>query len=985
MAAEVPQPWTYNDILSDVIRLKQVQYTTRHRHRVGTLFKPFHREELFDLGTILGTKFDHIASDRRRKGRFPRDPLAPDVAPREETKKMQRVANRLVTGFYMYVEIEDINKRNAIQNGLVVNWLWRNVKLQELLDQEILKFTRRIEELDREEEEQQEQERQQIEVEVIQIDSDGDEDDDDDNNNGNEAENEEDDIFVDELEVVSDEEDDMEDFDDEDDEDDEDEEEEEDEEDEDDEEDENGNGEDDDNTAIEEFYKVYALVYKRHQACIQHEIEQSARGLPAEIILPMDQTKLINAVCERLFEPDNHEKLMKELSDLEEERKYLQEKPFRRPGQFQLPDHVRDRLKIGEIQVIESSIDLLRDALIKGMEFPGMGIFRLIGEIARESGATKINEQALAHITEFMVQTDDFKRRFAEFQEKPKWNCPEAQTLYTPHISGSHWRLWTKMEEPEDQEAVRRPVRRRGRPRRRRAIIWGRPVRNDVQFSDEEEEEDAEDEEEEGDGEEDQEEEEEEEDEVEDEADEENEEDDEVQVNEEPEDQDAVRPPRRRPGRPRRRRAIIWGRPVRNDVQFFDEEEEEEEEEEEGEEEGEDDDEEDQEDEDEEDEEDEEEEENDAVPVGRVEAEDNGGDEEDDEEDEEDEEEEEEEDEEDQEEEEDEEEDELEDQADEENEEDLEDEDEEDDEEGDEEYDDYSVPSVFSFYFQIKKVLNKHQLERSARGLPVQEIPQFDPGKIAMTVCKLFTESDVGPDGPFTPAQDKFLDHWIRMMDLVEEMTEEEPEIRMEKPHRQPGQFKLPENIRERLRTVHVQVLESSIDLLRDALVKGMKFDGLKVFSEINELVNKDMEMEEDDFLLPEGELEDAINIIVRTDDEIRRRKAYEEMDRHHLRTGREKIQLPEAQILHLPRIPREDWRCWTKEDVLDWIKYFIPLQAHRELIEVQHFTGKQLDKFLKSEQEWVEAGWPFGLYIRIRSHFNRVVNRYYRFPYLVR
>ena len=35
---------------------------------------------------------------------------------------------------------------------------------QELLDQEILKFTRRIEELDREEEQQQEQERQQIEV-----------------------------------------------------------------------------------------------------------------------------------------------------------------------------------------------------------------------------------------------------------------------------------------------------------------------------------------------------------------------------------------------------------------------------------------------------------------------------------------------------------------------------------------------------------------------------------------------------------------------------------------------------------------------------------------------------------------------------------------------------------------------------------------------------------------------------------------------------
>ncbi|EGT51139.1 hypothetical protein CAEBREN_25453 [Caenorhabditis brenneri] len=249
-----------------------------------------------------------------------------------------------------------------------------------------------------------------------------------------------------------------------------------------------------------------------------------------------------------------------------------------------------------------------------------------------------------------------------------------------------------------------------------------------------------------------------------------------------------------------------------------------------------------------------------------------------------------------------------------------------------------------------------------------------------MTVCKLYADSDVGPDDPLTPTQEKFLDHWCRMMDLVEEMTGKEPEIRMEKPYRQPGQFKLPESIRERLRTAHVQILESSIDLLRDASVKGMKFDGLKVFSKINEMA---MEEGEDDLLIPEGKLEDIINNMVRTDDEERRRQAYEEMDQHHLRRGGEKIRLPEAQILHLPRIPKEDWRCWTKEDVLDWIKFFIPLKAHRELIEVQHFTGKELDKFLKSERKWVEAGWPFGLYIRIRSHFNRVVNRNNRFPYL--
>lgn len=84
---------------------------------------------------------------------------------------------------------------------------------------------------------------------------------------------------------------------------------------------------------------------------------------------------------------------------------------------------------------------------------------------------------------------------------------------------------------------------------------------------------------------------------------------------------------------------------------------------------------------------------------------------------------------------------------------------------------------------------------------------------------------------------------------------------------------------------------------------------------------------------------------------------------------------LPESAKLHMPRFGLNNWKEWKREDVMKWARKFISNQDDLDLIECQQHDGFALSHFLSSNTLWKEKNWPFGLFVTVNCHFNRVVN----------
>ncbi|EGT51895.1 hypothetical protein CAEBREN_21193 [Caenorhabditis brenneri] len=61
--------------------------------------------------------------------------------------------------------------------------------------------------------------------------------------------------------------------------------------------------------------------------------------------------------------------------------------------------------------------------------------------------------------------------------------------------------------------------------------------------------------------------------------------------------------------------------------------------------------------------------------------------------------------------------------------------------------------------------------------------------------------------------------------------------------------------------------------------------------------------------------------------------------------------------------------------DVINWVKQFIFNEQHLYLIEYNAFNGTRLLEFLDSDTQWKTSNWPFGLFIQLKIHMNRVIN----------
>ncbi|EGT51893.1 hypothetical protein CAEBREN_13893 [Caenorhabditis brenneri] len=229
-------------------------------------------------------------------------------------------------------------------------------------------------------------------------------------------------------------------------------------------------------------------------------------------------------------------------------------------------------------------------------------------------------------------------------------------------------------------------------------------------------------------------------------------------------------------------------------------------------------------------------------------------------------------------------------------------------------------------------------------------------------------------DGSGVADAEKLLDKMQKLAESIRKMVPPPPPPVF---HYQPGDFQLPRTIRENLSAQEIQILEACINVLRNAMINGMQFPGYRA---IQDMVNNVRFCSRfDDELLQQGRLTELVEMSVKTDDYKRRLAEYQEAAHRRWLVGRRRsktLRLPESTIFHAPHIPKDDYELWTEEDIRDWVKLFIHKKEHLDMIESQQFTGFSLQLFLNSRREWKDNNWPFGLYIQLKSHFNRVANK---------
>ncbi|CAL2039567.1 unnamed protein product [Caenorhabditis brenneri] len=92
----------------------------------------------------------------------------------------------------------------------------------------------------------------------------------------------------------------------------------------------------------------------------------------------------------------------------------------------------------------------------------------------------------------------------------------------------------------------------------------------------------------------------------------------------------------------------------------------------------------------------------------------------------------------------------------------------------------------------------------------------------------------------------------------------------------------------------------------------------------------------------------------------------------------REPKREPESETLYLPRDDYKNWRHWKERHVMRWANKFIPDQSQLEIIHARNFTGRSLYDFLESDFEWKEVEMPFGIFVQLKTHLNRVINAFH-------
>uniref|UniRef100_A0A1I7UXB1 Uncharacterized protein n=1 Tax=Caenorhabditis tropicalis TaxID=1561998 RepID=A0A1I7UXB1_9PELO len=72
-----------------------------------------------------------------------------------------------------------------------------------------------------------------------------------------------------------------------------------------------------------------------------------------------------------------------------------------------------------------------------------------------------------------------------------------------------------------------------------------------------------------------------------------------------------------------------------------------------------------------------------------------------------------------------------------------------------------------------------------------------------------------------------------------------------------------------------------------------------------------------------------------------------------------------------IEKIKRKWWRM--KRDIEEWVEKFIEDEDNLQLIIEKQFNGQSLSEFLNNEGH----GMPLGIFIQLKSNFNRVVNEF--------
>ncbi|CAL2039565.1 unnamed protein product [Caenorhabditis brenneri] len=280
-----------------------------------------------------------------------------------------------------------------------------------------------------------------------------------------------------------------------------------------------------------------------------------------------------------------------------------------------------------------------------------------------------------------------------------------------------------------------------------------------------------------------------------------------------------------------------------------------------------------------------------------------------------------------------------------------------------------TLKKCYRLICKLREIYLQEQLENTARGLPEPDSSIYNSLDVFHTMMKL---SEAAPEATKDLGLERFFDDVQKLAERAEEPVEPP-----QKPHRLPGQFKLADHIRERLSCREVQVIEASMDHLRKSIVEGTDFP---LIWELQKMIDAARSKGQTDELLPEGELIEAVEKIVESDEYKKRTVDYlanlrERDQRAPVRYQEKAFREPEARDLYVPYISKTDYDMWTEKDVHDWIRHFVHNQEHRDLIDVRRFDGPCLYSFLDSNTEWKAAGWPFGLFVRVKGHFNRVVN----------
>ncbi|CAL2039559.1 unnamed protein product [Caenorhabditis brenneri] len=182
--------------------------------------------------------------------------------------------------------------------------------------------------------------------------------------------------------------------------------------------------------------------------------------------------------------------------------------------------------------------------------------------------------------------------------------------------------------------------------------------------------------------------------------------------------------------------------------------------------------------------------------------------------------------------------------------------------------------------------------------------------------------------------------------------------------------FRLPEHIREKIGRYRAVFVENVIEGIKDDLMRGSRSERRSCIKRIPLTVKLGLRLAEQN--------KPYFEEVEEIDEEELRLFAWNQLNGQEeacIGNMYEPRELPESPKLQLPRAGFNCWISWKETDVMKWAKKFVTNPKQLELIELKQFTGYTLGKFLDSPDQWKLENWPFGLYIQMKSHLNRVMN----------